>query len=112
MLLTIPLNLVVSSYMARHFRDRKALVILIILCLISNAMMIDMFYASEVQYCIFFVLLIILLNLLESVSSTLFSKIIPSDYELYKFNAGFLVNVITSVGRVLGSGMLTFVGNL
>jgi MFS family permease len=86
------------------------MVYLLTICLIFNFFIIDIFYTSLVQYCIMFVFLIISTNLLESVATSMFSKIIPSDYEVCKKNAGFVIQIMMSIGRILGSLMLSIAG--
>ena len=49
-------------------------------------------------------------NLLENTTTAMFSKIIPSDYNIHGLNGGFIINISTSLGRALGCCIITFLG--
>ena len=51
-------------------------------------------------------------NLLENTTTTMFSKIIPSDYSVNGLNAGFIINISTSIGRALGCCIITLLGSV
>jgi hypothetical protein len=72
--------------------------------------MITNFMLSRAEDSLFFMLisgfLIVLSNLLENVSSLMFAKIIPSNYEIGIINAGVLINNISMLGRLLGCLLL------
>lgn len=110
--LVIPTSLFFIGFLSKKLRDRRILLFVIIACIIFNFFIMDIFYVSLTAYCIMFVLLIISSNLLENVASTMFSKIIPSDYEILKLNAGFVINVFTTTGRILGALILTMCGGI
>ena len=40
----------------------------------------------------------------------MFSKIIPADYEVWSMNAGFVIQIFATFGRILGALMLTIAG--
>jgi hypothetical protein len=48
--------------------------------------------------------------MLESNASSLFAKVVPVDYEIGMFNAGFLITISTTVGRIFGAYSLTISG--
>jgi hypothetical protein len=108
--LVVPVGFLVNNYLAYKIVDRRMLIYLLIFTIIFNFFIIDIFYTSMVQYCIIFMCLIISCNVLENIATTMFSKIIPADYELWNYNAGFLIQVGTTLGRILGAAMLTMAG--
>ena len=110
LLLVIPASFLISHYLNTKIRDRKMMLYLLIVCIVSNFLIINIFYQSLIQYCLVFVLLIISTCLLESVATMMFSKIIPSDYVVWNFNAGFFIQIMTTLGRIFGALMLTFAG--
>jgi len=110
LLLVIPASFLISHYLNTRIRDRRMMIYLILSCIVFNFLIVNYFYASLIQYCLVFVFLIISTSLLESVATMMFSKIIPSDYVVWKFNAGFIIQIMTTTGRILGALMLTFAG--
>lgn len=112
MLLVIPLNIYASSYMTRNLKGRKVFIVLLFSAIISNIIVINMYENNIVQCCIGFVLLVLSLNLLESVASNLFSKIIPSDFIFLNVNAGFFMNLLSALGRIIGSILISITGHL
>lgn len=110
LLLVIPASFLISHYLNTKIRDRRMMVYLIATCIVFNILIVNFLYASLIQYCIVFVFLIISTSLLESVATMMFSKIIPSDYVVWKMNAGFLIQVMSTLGKVFGALMLTFAG--
>jgi hypothetical protein len=110
LLLVIPVGLLYTHYLGSKIRDRKSLIYLIIACIFFNFFILNLFYTSLVQYCIMFVFLIVSATLLENMATTMFSKIIPSDYEVFKLNAGLVIQIATTLGRFIGAAMLTCAG--
>src|SRR5690242_2811568 len=92
---------------SKYTRERKALIYLLCIMLLSCLLLVNVFYDSVVQFCVCFVVLIIAKNLCESLSSSLLAKIMPPDWELGMFNAGFLITISTTFGGVVGSFMVT-----
>lgn len=91
-------------------RERKILIYLVPLCLVFALLLINIFYDSDVQFLICFIILIILTCNIESLASNLLAKVVPNDWELGTINAGFLITISTTSGRVVGSCMLTIGG--
>lgn len=109
-LFVIPLWYLYSHYLGRRLGDRRLMLILIIACIVFNVLILNLFYTSITQYCIMFVFLIISATLLENISTTLFAKIIPSDYKLLNLNVGMVIQITTTAGRFFGALMLTLAG--
>jgi MFS family permease len=108
--LIIPMGFLFNNYLSYRIKDRRMLIYLLLSTIIFNALILNIFYTSIVQYCIMFILLTISSNLLESMATTMFSKIIPSDYEIWSYNAGYIIQFFTTIGRIFGSLMLTLAG--
>lgn len=105
--LIIPSSLVFKKLTIKYPRERKALIYLLILTLLFCIFIIDYIFDSVIKFCICFSFLIILTNLIESLSSSLLAKIIPPDWELGTFNAGFLITIATTLGKIFGCFMQT-----
>lgn len=105
--LIIPSSLVFKKLAIKFPRERKALIYLLVLTLLFCIFIIDYIFDSVIKFCICFSFLIILTNLIESLSSSLLAKIIPTDWELGTFNAGFLITIATTSGKTFGCFMQT-----
>lgn len=108
--LIIPMGFLFNNFLTYAIKDRRMLIYLLFSTIIFNALILNIFYTSIIQYCVMFILLTISSNLLESMATTMFSKIIPSDYEIWSYNAGYIIQFFTTFGRVIGSLMLTLAG--
>ena len=88
-------------------RDRKILILLIIVTLICNIFVINTFTTSLIIYSLSCGILIILSLLLENVTSMVFSKIIPSNFQILKLDASNFINYFSLIARILG-GLIFF----
>jgi hypothetical protein len=50
--------------------------------------------------------LIVFTSLFENTASMVFTKIIPSNYEVMKVNGSKIINYVSVIGRIIGSLML------
>jgi len=105
--LIIPVGFFFQKKIYNKIRERRIILYFTIICIIFNLLIINFSFTSVEQYCIVFVFFIIATNLLENTTTTMFSKIIPSDYTVNGLNAGFIVNISTSLGRALGCCIIT-----
>jgi MFS family permease len=105
-----PLAIYLKRLTLRNTKERVVLISSIGLAFLFSLFMIDILYTSIYSYCCFYILLIIVTNIIESLGSSLISKIIPADWELGTFNAGFIITVSTTAGRSIGAFMLTITG--
>ncbi len=110
--LIIPVGYFFNKKIYNNIRERKAILFFTIICLMFNLLIINYYFTFIYEYCIVFVFFIISTNLLESITTTMFSKIIPSDYEVNGLNAGFIINISTSLGRSLGCCIITLLGSV
>lgn len=106
----IPSSYYFNNYISNKEKDRKMIIYLIASSIIFSVLIINIFDEAALKYTIIFVFLIISCNILENLTTNLFSKIIPADYELWTFNASFVIQIFTNTGRILGSLMLFFDG--
>jgi MFS family permease len=110
-LLTIfPTSVIFKKVTLKYTRERKILIYLLFICFFGCFFIVDFFYDSIYVYSVFFVILVIVTSVIESLASSLLAKIIPPDWELGTFNAGFIITISTTVGRTIGSFMLTISG--
>jgi hypothetical protein len=87
-------------------QDKFLLVIILSLNLINCSFLI--FFAQElpVMLAICSALAIILSNLIQKTASHYFFNIIPSYYVLCKIQGNTLINIITTIGRIISSALL------
>jgi MFS family permease len=106
--ITVPTTILLSRYLANRLKDRAIIILLLVLCtLISLALFLIHFYETFVlEYIIIACICIIICTLLENITSTMITKIIPGNYEVASSNAGLLINYVTTMGRIIGSLML------
>lgn len=110
--LIIPVGYFFQKKIINKVRERRIILFLSIICLIFNILIINFYFFNIYQYCAIFIAFMISTNLLENTTTTMFSNIIPSNYNVYGINAGFIVNISTSVGRTLGCCIITLLGNV
>ena len=104
--IAIPSTIVLTNYLSNRLRDRKIVVIILLFCILTNILVINFLNMHIFLYMTILGFFIILSNLLENIASSIFSKIIPSNYEIWNFNAGIIINYITMIARLLGSLIL------
>lgn len=104
--LTIPSGLILTNTLSTWMKDRKALIIILILCLTCNILLVTICDKDMIMYIICSGCLIVLTVLFENTASLTFNKIIPSNYEICKISASKLINYVTVSGRIIGSFIL------
>lgn len=110
--ITIPIGYLFSKKVFNNVRERRIILYLTVICLFLNLLIINFLTANLVEYSIVFILFVIATNLLENTAITMFSKIIPSDYTVNGLNSGFIINISTIIGRILGCCIITLLGSV
>ena len=89
------------------FKEKKLLILILFLLLISNLMniFISLKYKNEINlFFIFNVIFSIILSRLSEIESSIFfSKIIPNNYILCKIQGNIFINYFSTFGRIFGS---------
>ena len=67
---------------------------------------------DQYHYMVMFFILLNLGNLLESVVSSLFAKILPKSVSSNLFNSGFLIILFVTIGKTFGSLMYTLASKI
>ncbi len=86
-LTVVPFSFYFKS-LSKMFEERRLIMYLLSLCLISTFFLTNVLIENMWIYFISFIFVTIFTNMLESNASSLFAKVIPSDYEIGVFNAG------------------------
>jgi len=110
--LIIPVGYFFQKKIYNNVRERRIILYFTLICLLFNLLIINYYFTSISQYCIIYIFFMISTNLLENTTTTMFSKIIPSDYSVNGLNAGFIINISTSIGRALGCCIITLLGSV
>lgn len=110
--LIIPVGYFFQKKVFNKVRERRIVLYLSIICLLLNILIMNFYFTNISQYCVIFIIFMITTNLLENTTTTMFSKIIPSDYNVYGINAGFTINISTSLGRTLGCCLITLLNGV
>jgi MFS family permease len=110
--LIIPVGYFFQKKIMGKIGERTIILYLTIICFLFNILIFQFVFTSVYQYCLIFIFFIISTNLLENTLTSMFSKIIPSDYNIYGINGGFFINVSTCLGRSLGCCIITFIGSV
>jgi len=92
-------------------KERKALLIVIVICLINSVLLMNLFEMHLSLYVFLSVLLLSCCGLTNNCVSALLSKIVPPDYKVFKkMSAGLVVAITYGLGRTAGCLMLFFTG--
>ena len=107
LVLVYPISLSFQTLTAQ-INDRRVIMALLcltfIFCLLISGLLVD----DEYLYLIWFFFLLNLGNLLESVVSSLFAKILPKSVSSKLFNAGLIIILFTTIGKTIGSILNAF----
>lgn len=92
--------------------QRKVIFILLIICFVSCVFIINnpLFTVSLGRFIVFYTLLFVSCNILESVDSALMAQIFPSNLNLGFCNSGFTIILTTTGGKSIGSFLITVIG--
>jgi len=92
--------------------QRKIIFILLIICCVSCLFLITtpFFSMSLARFVLFYTLLFVSCNILESVDSALLAMIFPSNLNLGFCNSGFTIILTTTGGKAIGSFLITIIG--
>lgn len=107
-LIVFPISYLINN-LSKRYSERKILFILLLLCVLSSGMLIN-FYTYVVglyRFMIFYMILFVCCNILESVDSVLMAKVFPSQLNIGIVNSGFMIILTTSGGRFIGSLLIT-----
>ena len=74
--------------LAKKFEERRLIIYLLGICAITSFFLTNLLVKNLWLYIICFIIMTVFTNMLESITSSLFAKVIPSDYEVGIFNAG------------------------
>lgn len=110
-LIVFPITYFIGEICKTH-PERKIIAVLLSLCAISCLVLINTpFYDKNlIRFIIFYSILFISCNLLESVDSALLAKIFPANLHLGICNSGFTIIISQTGGRFLGSLLITVFG--
>jgi hypothetical protein len=100
------------SKLEKHYQERQIIFTLLILCLVSCMLIIDLpfFNVTFIRFLIFYTVLFVSCNILESVDSALLAKIFPVNLHLGVCNSGFTIILTTTGGKFIGSFLITILG--
>ncbi len=92
--------------------QRKIIFILLIVCCLSCLFLVSnpLFTVSFARFFLFYTLLFVSCNILESVDSALLAMIFPSNLNLGFCNSGFTIILTTTGGKAIGSFLITIIG--
>jgi hypothetical protein len=116
--LVIPFCLIIQFYSKQLSKERLVIKYSMIACLISCLGLIQIHYLWKIQFIqfgIFFMILFILSNLLESIDSSLLAKIMTGNiplgvWKLKTDNSGFIIILTTTIGRFVGASLVSIFG--
>lgn len=97
-------------YTSKWIEDRQFITAAQILCIIGCIFVIDYGNQNEWQYVIGTTLINIGANMIDGVSTSLVSKVIPKYIQAGIWNAGLLVTIVGSFGRAVGGGVVGIAG--
>jgi MFS family permease len=112
-LIVFPITYLVSN-LAKKYSERKIILYLIIFSTISCALMIDLpsITVSLGRFIIFYTILFVSCNILESVDSALLAQIFPKTLNFGLCNSGFTIILTITGGRLIGSLLITLFGGI
>jgi hypothetical protein len=76
-------------------------------CIFLMSFMWDIYFF---QFTFFYTVLFICANILEYIGSALLAKIVPSNINIGSINSGLIIIVATTLGRFVGSCLITILG--
>lgn len=95
----------------KYAKERRALILLLCLAFLMVLIMVIQKF-NLIKFCICMVFIIIFTNQIELLASSLLAKIISPRWDCGFVNAGFLLTVSSTFGRIIGSVMLTLTENI
>ncbi|CAG9323071.1 unnamed protein product [Blepharisma stoltei] len=108
-LISSPVHIFVA-YTSKHIQDRDFIIISQVMCVLGCLFMVDFGGYSEWQYMIGAFILNLGSNMIDGVSTSLISKVIPKSIAHGIWNAGFLVTIVGQLGRAIGGGFVGVTG--
>lgn len=109
-----PISYLINN-VSKSYPERKLMLILLICCSISCFFLIDIplfMNTTLLKFILFYSVLFVSCNILESVDSALLAKIFPANLNLGVCNSGFTIIMSTTGGRFIGSIIITIIGLL
>jgi len=109
--IVFPITYLINMYLKEE-SQRKIIFILLIICCVSCLCIINnpLFTVSLWRFIVFYTLLFVSCNILESVDSALLARIFPSNLNLGFCNSGFTIILTTTGGKSIGSFLITIIG--
>lgn len=109
--IVFPVTYIVSK-LEKQYQERQIIFTLLIACFVSCLLIINTPFldVSIVRFIIFYTILFVSCNILESVDSALLAKIFPANLNLGIFNSGFTIILTTTGGKFIGSFLITILG--
>jgi MFS family permease len=109
--IVFPITYFINIYIKEE-SQRKIIFILLIICCVSCLCIINnpLFTVSLGRFIVFYTLLFVSCNILESVDSALLARIFPSNLNLGFCNSGFTIILTTTGGKFIGSFLITVIG--
>ena len=102
----------VNNFSKTH-PERKIIFVLLIACTVSCFLLLNIpgfMNITLIKFIIFYSVLFVSCNILESVDSVLLAKIFPANLHLGFCNSGFTIIMSTTGGRFIGSIIITIFG--
>lgn len=96
-----------KSIFRKSSKERNILLTLLALAFVSCFFIMDLFFDDYIQYSVMFIVLLVVSNCIEISMSILLSKIIPSDWKFIGFSNGFIISVVNSLGKTVGSVLIS-----
>lgn len=111
-LLLLPLYVIFDRF-SKNYKDRQLLLILLIIsfvcCLLMSRYILEI---TAIKYIVFYTILYMMTNILESVGGALIAKIFTSVENNKVWNSGFIIVIAVTGGRWFGSNLVTLFGYL
>lgn len=110
-LMVLPTSAIIAK-LAKEYQERKIILILTLIGFISSVFLISYPYfdVSFQRYFVFFVILFVVTQVLESVGSALLAKIYPANLSSVGVcNVGFTIIFTTTGGKFIGASMVSLI---
>lgn len=108
--LILPISLVIQKY-SRLLQERQILLTLLLIISAGTVLIIEFPVSTFYRFVVFYSIVFISSNLIESISSALIAIFIPAFMTKGFFNAGFLIVFVISLGKAIGSALVTLFGH-
>jgi hypothetical protein len=108
--IVLPMCIIFDRF-SKNYKERQLLIILLILSFTCCLLMLrHIWEISVLKYIVFYTVLSLTTNILESVGSALIAKIFIGEEFSQIINSGFIIVIAVTGGRWLGSNLVTVFG--